>query len=232
MKDLIATYALLPLVYIMFKAGELAVKKGRKPFTWQLLAFLVALTAGLIAGGLTWLLITITADNPGIYTVIGWIVAAFILFSLTAGLLLLSQLKKRIVGSQAKRSYRPYDLKNAFLFPRIIPRGGFLWRAIVYHILISITVGLITVIAMTSAVFLAALPLPAFIAALLILLYVSLAVLSFGMLYYISHICIPRIRDAGLSRDTLIILFVPGMNLVALLIILVTPTSRFGRTSI
>jgi uncharacterized membrane protein YhaH (DUF805 family) len=142
---------------------------------------------------------------------------------LIAGFTLIPHLKDRKSLSESKRTYRAYNLKNAFLFPRIIPRGGFLWRTISYWVLMFLIGALLK---------LAALPFRQFVIAKILLLVVSLGIACFGLLYFLSHICIPRIRDAGLSRDTFIMLFIPGLGQIVLLMLFTTPTRTTGRSSI
>jgi hypothetical protein len=232
MEDLLAIYILLPIVYAMYKTGELADEKGGNPVAWRIAAFLITFTVGVACACLTGAILFLAEKTRSSLAITGWSAGVFFATSLSTGFILIDHLKKRKAPQKAKRSCRPFDMRNAMLFPRVIPRGGFLWRSIVYYILYYLAYGLIVLPLLISNMSLATLPWPILIPIVVIALYVILGITCFGTLYYICHICIPRIRDAGLSRDTPALLFIPGLNTVAGLMILFTPTSRSGRSTI
>lgn len=216
MKELLSIYAILPIIYFMHRAGELAEEKGYRPIKWQLQAYATTLFGGFvlpIVGILISLLINFKIQNQ--VAVISAIGVLYIIGVLAAGFTLIPHLKDRNPLPGNKRTYRAYDLKNAFLFPSVIPRGGFLWRTAVYWILMYLI-----------AVFLkpAATPFCRSAVTAVLFLVISLGIACFGLLYFLSHICIPRIRDAGLSSDTFMMLFIPGLGQIAFLMMLATPT--------
>lgn len=225
MSDLLYIYALFPIVYFMYRAGEIANEKGSRPLKWKISAYFASLFGGclllllsIIVFGL--LLGKEVLHKPLFITLLSifYVAGVFV-----AGFVLLSFFKRRKSVIIAKRTYRSFDLKNAFLFPRIIPRGGFLWRVIVYVILLKLlsAIVLITAPTLQHHPFLA-----------IFVFVVFIACVCFALLYYISFICIPRIRDAGLSRDVLVLLFIPGISLVALVMLFATPSCISGRASI
>ncbi|MFA7256280.1 MAG: hypothetical protein WC047_01710 [Kiritimatiellales bacterium] len=224
MKELLSIYAILPIVYFMYRAGELAAEKGYRPVKWQLRAYATALFGGFtlpFSICLISLLVNFKMQNKSI--LVFFLVTLYLIGVLTAGFTLIPHLKDRKSLTGNKRAYRAYDLKNAFLFPRVIPRGGFLWRTISYWILIYLIAALLKLVS---------LPFRQSAIATLLFVIISLGVACFGLLYFLSHICIPRIRDAGLSRDTFILLFFPGLGQIAFLMLLTTPTRTTGRSSI
>lgn len=236
MKDLLFIYALLPIVYFMYRAGELAVEKGYNPTKWKFQAYLAVVILGPIIPflGTLALFVTLSLLNfPATpkATIAALLVVFSILGCLVTGFLLLARFKKKSVITHQKRTYRAYDLKNAFLFPSVIPRGGFLWRVICYNILVAIIckpVLLLTPLAKQLSV---SMPIISLITIWLTWI-TFIGVICFLFLYYITYICVPRIRDAGLSRDTLIGLFIPGISLVFLILLFATPTRIPGRSSI
>jgi uncharacterized membrane protein YhaH (DUF805 family) len=224
MKELLLIYAILPIVYFMHRAGELAVEKGYRPVRWQLRAYFTVLFGGFIlpfAVSVASLIVRFEVQNK--FAIISTLSVLYIAGVLIAGFTLLPNLKNRKSLSENKRTYRAYDLKNAFLFPRVIPRGGFLWRTISYWILMHLFSKLLE---------LASLPFRQSAIATIFVLVVFLGLGCFGLLYFLSHICVPRIRDASLSRDTLILLFFPVLGQIALLMLFATPTRTTGRSSI
>ncbi len=224
MRELLLIYAVLPIVYFMHRAGELAIEKGYRPVKWQLRAYITTLFGGFIfpfSISIISMIVNFKIQNKSV--LISSLGTLYITGVLLAGFSLLHHLKDRSSLPGSKRTYRAYDLKNAFLFPRVIPRGGFLWRTISYWILMHLGVKLLE---------LASLPFRQSAITTILLLVVFLGLACFGLLYFLSYICIPRIRDAGLSRDTLILLFFPGLGLVASLMLFATPTRTTGRSSI
>jgi hypothetical protein len=208
----------------MYRAGELAADKGHSLIKWRIGAFLSSILGGgilLVLAGFFGYLASNEVPNELLLIVL--LSLSYLAGVLLAGFGLLSLLKRKKIIVEDKRVYRAFDLKNAFLFPRVIPRGGFLWRVLLYTLLLCLAQGVIR--------FVCSLLQGSIISALLSLV-LSITVTCFALLYYISFICIPRIRDAGLSRDTLIMLFIPGISLVALVMLLATPTRISGRLSI
>ena len=224
MKELLLLYAILPVVYFMHRAGELAAEKGYRPIKWQLRAYATALFGGFVlpfAIGIISLQVNFKIQNTSMLMLsLGVLYIAGVLI---AGFTLIPHLKDRKSLLENKRTYRAYNLKNAFLFPRTIPRGGFLWRTISYWILIYLTAELLKLVS---------LPFRQSAIAVLLIVIISLGVACFGLLYFLSYICVPRIRDAGLSRDTFILLFIPVLGQIALLLLFTTPTRTTGRSSI
>lgn len=220
MRDLLFIYALLPVVYFMYRAGELAADKGHSLIKWRIGAYLSSILGGgifLVLAGFFRYVANNEAPNELLLIVL--LSLSYLTGVLVAGFGLLSLLKRKKIIAKDKRGYRAFDLKNAFLFPRVVPRGGFLWRVLLY----TLFLGVIR--------FLCSLLQESIISALLSLA-LSITLSCFALLYYISFICIPRIRDAGLSRDFLIMLFIPGISLVALVMLFTTPTRISGRASI
>jgi len=232
MKELASVYILLPIVYFMYRAGELAREKGHSPFKWQFFTYLTTIMIGFVTGFLIILAgvlaeSTMSKTSLAVFATIG-----FVFSVIASGFFLLSRLKQRRTLSSPKRTYRAYDFKNAFLFPRVIPRGGFLWRSIAYKILFTIIPWLLALPVLIGKESLAKLPWVLLIPGVCFFVFIVLGITCIGILYFISYICIPRIRDAGLSRDTLIMLFLPVFNFVAFFQLLLTPTRMSGRSSI
>lgn len=224
MKELLLTYALLPIVYFMYRSGELATEKGYRPAKWLLRTYTTTLFGGFVlpfSVSIISLMMNFKIQNKSM--LILSLGTLYIIGVLIAGFTLLSHLKARKSLTENKRTYRAYDLKNAFLFPRVIPRGGFLWRIVSYWIficLISKIIELAVVPFLQSAIL------------VFLLCVISLGIACVALLYYFSYICMPRIRDAGLSRDTFIMLFIPGLGQIVLLMLFATPTRATGRASI
>ena len=230
MTDLIWIYILLPLTYSAYKAGELARDKGASPIKWKISAFLITFTTGLIASALTGLAIILFHRDPDIKIVAAWwSVITFLLGCLGSGFALLSRLKRKREQPKPKRQFREYDFKNALLFPRIIPRGGFFWRLIAYTLLLTGAQLLITLPFVSAQESLASLSWPMLILLIIVILYLMAGISCSALLYFISYICLPRIRDAGLSNDTVVLLFIPGLNTVVTFMLLFTPTKHSGR---
>ena len=223
MKEFLAIYALLPIVYFIYRAGELASERGYSPIRWRLRAYITVVFGGVAVTLLTVMVSMLAGfkfqNKTLLFLALGIL---YLIGVLTAGYTLLSLLKQRKPIASDKRTYRTYDLKNAFLFPRVIPRGGFLWRAFSYTILMSLLQKLLEF---------AFLPLGSAILSFFWFV-ISIGISCFALLYFITYICVARIRDAGLSRDTLVMLFIPALNLVALLMLFATPTRASGRSSI
>jgi len=225
MENWLYMYLFISIVYFMYRAGELARERGYIPFRWQFFAYLTTISTGSLLGFLVALLNSTSQNIPLLFI-------AFTLGSIVAGFFLLSRLKKRPVPPSPKRTYRAYNLKNAFLFPRVIPRGGFLWRSVAYTILFTLIPQLIILPFRLGKESLTELPWAVLVPGFCLFIFGVVGIHCLGLLYYISHICIPRIRDAGLSRDTLIMLFLPIFNFVAFFQLLLTPTRMSGRSSI
>ncbi len=232
MKELAGAYLLLPVVYFMYRAGELARGKGYNPVKWQFFAYLTTIMIGSMAGFSIVLAGVITDSTMSSTRLAVFAIIGFVSSVIASGFFLLSRLKRRRTLSSPKRTYRAYDFKNAFLFPRVIPRGGFLWRSIAYKILFTIIPWLLALPVLIGKESLAKLPWTLLIPGIIFFILIVLGITCIGLLYYISYICIPRIRDAGLSRDTLIMLFLPVFNFVAFFQLLLTPTRMSGRSSI
>lgn len=230
MEELLGTYILLPTVYFMCRSGELANERNRNPVIWRALAFLSSLTMGILLG-ITSILAAKTLNRTGLIILF---CVLFLAGNLVGGNLPILRLKKRRTkyNSVKKRIYRKYSMADAVLFPRIIPRGGFLWRSIAFWIFTT-ALHLIGFLLSSSAQgILQSLSFFQAIIPIILFSYFTLGIACYCLWYYISYICIPRIRDAGLSRDTLILLFIPGLNFVALCMLLLKPTNLSGRSSI
>ena len=105
MKEFAAAYMLLPIVYFMYRAGELAREKGYNPLKWKFLTYLITGSAGSILGGVVYF----TSNNrpPPFHRIYS--------STLTAGFFLISRLKRRrtLPHPQKYRVYSQVTVRNS-----------------------------------------------------------------------------------------------------------------------
>jgi hypothetical protein len=233
MKELLGIYILLPTVYFMYRSGALVKEKSRNPVIWRTITFFGVFTTGILAGILSICSAILLIEISSKTALVSLGIFSFLFGSLISGYFLLFWLKRSRPGHNAARNrvYQKYSMADAVLFPRVIPRGGFLWRSIAFRIF-NIIIQLPFVLFFSYALErLYSLPVYQIILSIILLLYCAAGILCYFFWYYIAYICIPRIRDAGLSRDTLVLLFIPGLSFVALFMLLLKPTNLSGHSS-